>query len=96
MGSGIIVVVNIPLQHTPQLCIVDDQEVVQTLLAHGSDPALGKSIRIRGCSSKKFITARRKAVKLRDNSRELRRQGCLVARPCQWLSVVWVGKGYVV
>jgi hypothetical protein len=48
MGSGVIVIVNLLLQPTSQVRLIEHEQMIQAFLAHGSDPPLGKSIRIRG------------------------------------------------
>src|SRR5258708_3851880 len=47
MRTSRVVKVYIFPEHTPQVGLVDDQEAIQTLLAHRTNPALGNRIRIR-------------------------------------------------
>jgi hypothetical protein len=47
MRTSRVVIVDIFSEHTSQVGLVDDQKAVQTLLAHRTNPALGKRVRIR-------------------------------------------------
>ena len=48
MGSGRVVVFDEGGQDTTEVVFVEDQELVQTLFAHGAHPAFGEGIGV-GC-----------------------------------------------